>query len=270
MIGRGAAALAAGEVVFPRATGRRAVAVVTLVLAAVIGAVPFVLARQGDPEWPRTVPMAAWAVIVALLFSARLGRDAEAALRLMRVGAAGFLLLLASAAPPIIAARESGASLFAPAGGREVLAWRAWRTAWMAGYFYNDGRVREVETLAEITAAAAREPVLVLSGPREREDLRRVPGLRVTILSRAPATTPSSASNARRNAGQQTKRRERRDPQRAQRNESNLPLRSLRSSAFSALSSLSRSSEGQALTSASVTGSFFSMRTTVPPRAGKA
>jgi hypothetical protein len=102
------------------------------------------------------------------------------------VGAPGFLLLLATAAPPLIAARESGAALFAPAGGRPVLAWNAWRTAWMAGYFYNNGNVREVQTLAEITEAAARGPVLVLSGRRERDELMRVRGFRSLILSRGP------------------------------------------------------------------------------------
>jgi hypothetical protein len=56
----------------------------------------------------------------------------------------------------------------------------------MAGYFYNDGRVREVQTLEEIAAAAARAPVLVLTGPREREEIARVRGLRTTLLARGP------------------------------------------------------------------------------------
>jgi 4-amino-4-deoxy-L-arabinose transferase-like glycosyltransferase len=183
--GRAATALTGGEDL-PRGTGPRAVAVVTVALSGVIGAVPLVLMRQGFSGWLLAVPMAVWSVLVALLFSWRIARDADGALRLMRVGAAGFLLLLAMAAPPIIAARESGAALFRPAGGREVLAWRAWRTAWMAGYFYNDGRVREVETLAEIAAAAAQRPVLVLAGPRERDEIARVPALRATILARGP------------------------------------------------------------------------------------
>jgi 4-amino-4-deoxy-L-arabinose transferase-like glycosyltransferase len=186
LIGRAAAVLTDGERVFPPGTGRRAVAVVTLVSSGLIGAVPFVLLRLGVPQWRLTLPMAAWAMVVALAFSYRLGRDAAGALRLLRVGAAGLLLLLALAAPPIIATRESGASLFPPAGGREVLAWRAWRSAWMAGYFYNEARVREVETLEEIVAAARRSPVLVLSGPRERAELARVRGLRSVILARGP------------------------------------------------------------------------------------
>jgi hypothetical protein len=148
--------------------------------------VPFLLRREGVPQWRTTLPMAVWAVVVALAFSYRLVRDAEGALRLLRVGAAGFLLLLATAAPPIVAARESGAGLFRPAAGREVLAWRAWRSAWMAGYFYNDGKVREVETLEQIVAAARNEPVLVLSGRREREELARVRGLRSMVLARGP------------------------------------------------------------------------------------
>jgi 4-amino-4-deoxy-L-arabinose transferase-like glycosyltransferase len=183
--GRAATALTGGEDM-PRGAGPRAVAVVTLVLAAVVGAVPLVLRRQGYPDWPLTIPLSVWTVLVALFFSWRMARDTAGALRLLRVGAAGFLLLLAMAAPPIMAARESGSSLFWPAGGREVLAWRAWRTAWMAGYFYNDGRVREVETLAEVAAAAARGPVLVLAGPRERAEIARVPALRSRILARGP------------------------------------------------------------------------------------
>jgi 4-amino-4-deoxy-L-arabinose transferase-like glycosyltransferase len=184
--GRAARDLTRGDVALPRGTGPRAVALVTVALAAVIGAVPFGLRAQGFPDWRLAVPLAAWAVMVALLFSRRLAPDPEGALRLLRVGAAGFLLLLAMAAPPIVAARESGASLFAPAGGREVLAWNAWRTAWMAGYFYNDGRVRPVESILDITAAAERRPVLVLAGRREREELARVPGLRSTVLARGP------------------------------------------------------------------------------------
>ena len=186
LIGRAAAALTDGERVFWPGTGLRAVAVVTVVLSGLIGAVPFVLLRQGVPQWRLTLPMAAWAVVVALAFSYGVGRDAAGALRLLRVGAAGLLLLLAICAPPIIAARESGASLFQPAAGREVLAWRAWRSAWMAGYFYNEARVREVETLEEIVAAARQSPVLVLSGPREREELARVRGLRSVMLARGP------------------------------------------------------------------------------------
>jgi 4-amino-4-deoxy-L-arabinose transferase-like glycosyltransferase len=186
LAGRAAAALAAGDDASPRGTGPRAVAVATLALSAVIAALPVVLLAQRAPEWRLTVPLAAWVLIVAWLFSRRIGHDPSGALRLMRVGAAGFLLLLALAAPPIVAARESGASLFAPAGGREVLAWRAWRTAWMAGYFYNDGRVREVETLAEVVAAARAGPVLVVCAPREREELGRVPGLRTSALATGP------------------------------------------------------------------------------------
>jgi 4-amino-4-deoxy-L-arabinose transferase-like glycosyltransferase len=186
VVGRAAVALAAGEHEGPPGTGPRATAVLTLVLSALIGAVPLVLLRQEMPEWRLALPMAVWAVIVALAFSLRMARDPAGPLRLLRVGGAGFLLLLALAAPPLIAARESGASLFQPAAGREVLAWRAWRTAWMAGYFYNDGRVREVQTLEDIAAAAARAPVLVLTGPREREEIARVRGLRTTLLARGP------------------------------------------------------------------------------------
>jgi hypothetical protein len=120
------------------------------------------------------------------MFSRRLHRDPEGALRLLRVGAAGLPLLLALAAPPILEKRESGRALFAPAAGREVLAWGAWRTAWMAGYFYNDARVREVSGLPEISVAAAAGPVLVLCGPGERRTLQRARGLSARVLATGP------------------------------------------------------------------------------------
>jgi hypothetical protein len=99
------------------------------------------------------------------------------------------LVLLALAAPPILAHRESGRNLFARVGGREVLVWGAWRTAWMAGYFYNDGKVREVAGESEIADAAASGPVFVLCGPGERRQLERAPGLSVTPLAEGPRST---------------------------------------------------------------------------------
>jgi hypothetical protein len=127
-----------------------------------------------------------WALLTALFVSSRLGRDPVGALRVLRVGAAGFLMLVASAAPPLLARRESGRELFRHTGGREVLAWNAWRTAWMAGYFYNDGAVREVSSLKEIVATAAREPALVLCGPAEVHQLKGLPGFTAGVVAVGP------------------------------------------------------------------------------------
>jgi hypothetical protein len=99
------------------------------------------------------------------------------------------LVLLAWAAPPILARRESGRSLFARIGGREVLVWGAWRTVWMAGYFYNDGKVREIAGEQEIADAAAGGPVFVMCGPGERRRLEAVPGLAVTPFAEGPRST---------------------------------------------------------------------------------
>ena len=96
------------------------------------------------------------------------------------------LLLVATAAPPILARRESGRDLFRLAEGRQVLAWGAWRTAWMAGYFYNDGKVRQVASAQEIVGAATSGPVLALCGPAERRTLEASPSLQVTLLSEGP------------------------------------------------------------------------------------
>jgi hypothetical protein len=69
--------------------------------------------------------------------------------------------------------------------GRDVLAWGAWRTAWMAGYFYNDGKVRAVEE-GEILAAIHEGPTLVLAGPSERRRLEAMGSLEVHTLARGP------------------------------------------------------------------------------------
>ncbi|HUG52643.1 MAG TPA: glycosyltransferase family 39 protein [Vicinamibacteria bacterium] len=164
----------------------RVAGVITVVLSAVVAAVPLVLRQGGEPLWTLLVPPAAWSVLTALVVSARLARDPAGALSLLRVGAAGLLLLLAGALPPLLARRESGRELFRFTGGREVLAWNAWRTAWMAGYFYNDGRVRPVARLDEVAAAAAAGPVLVVCGPGEERTLRAAPGLLARTLAQGP------------------------------------------------------------------------------------
>lgn len=184
LMGRAVARLIAGENVGP--LGARSVAVVGLVLGAVLATAPFLLWRMAEPLWASALPFSLWSVVVAFAFSRRIARDPAGAVALLRVGAAGGLLLLALAAPPLLAARESGRALFLPAAGQEVLAWGAWRTAWMAGYFYNDGKVREVRDLPEITAAMEQGPVLVLCGPAERRRLQRLPAAVALTLAEGP------------------------------------------------------------------------------------
>ncbi len=170
----------------PRFGGTRAVAVVGLVLAGLVAALPAALYQWRDPAWVMAIPLAAWAILFAFAFARRVVRDPAGALAILRVGGAGFLLLLTQIAPGVIARRDSGRDLFLPAHGREVLALGAWRTAWMAGYFYNDARVREVSALAEVAAAAEAGPVLVLAGPSERRTIEALPSLRSIVLSEGP------------------------------------------------------------------------------------
>jgi len=181
-IGRAADRMVKGAAV----AGTRAAGVVTVTLAALVGAGLIAASRADERAWPLLMPVAAWCVLTALLFSSLIRRAPDQALRAMRVGAAGLLVLLTSAAPPILRARESGRDLFLPARGRDVLAWGAWRTAWMAGYFYNDGRVRQVEGIGEIQRRLAAGPVLVLCGPGECRSLEHSPGLRTRVLAKGP------------------------------------------------------------------------------------
>jgi 4-amino-4-deoxy-L-arabinose transferase-like glycosyltransferase len=187
LMGRAADRLITEDPTPERLPWSRVVALVGLVLAALLAAgLPASLFRIQDPAWRSAVPSGLWALVVAFLFSRRVGPDPAGAFRLLRTGGAGLLLLLALAAPPILARHESGARLFAPAMGRPVLAWGAWRTAWMAGYFYNDGKVREVEQASEIGAAIDRGPTLVLAGPSERRQLEAMGSLDLRTLAVGP------------------------------------------------------------------------------------
>ncbi len=162
----------------------RVVGLVGLVLAARVAATPAALFRLHEPEWRSAIPLAFWALVVAFFVSRRIGPDPAGALRLLRIGAAGLLLLVLLVAPPVLARRESGRALFKAAMGREVLAWGAWRTAWMAGYFYNDGRVREVTDATEILAEAGKGPTLVLAGPAEQRRLAVMGSIEVHVLAK--------------------------------------------------------------------------------------
>jgi 4-amino-4-deoxy-L-arabinose transferase-like glycosyltransferase len=180
LMGREADRLVRGDLA-PAGTGSRAVALVTLVLAALLAALPMALYRLADPAWITALPLALWGLAAAFLFARRVEPDPAGALALLRVGGVGVLLLLTQVAPGVVARHESGRDLFVPAHGREVLSLGAWRTAWMAGYFYNDGRVREIASLAEVGAGTG--PVLVLAGPSERRALEASSAFRVMPLA---------------------------------------------------------------------------------------
>jgi 4-amino-4-deoxy-L-arabinose transferase-like glycosyltransferase len=186
LMGREADRLVRGEAPGPLGSGGRAVAILGLVVASAVFAAPAVLWKQAEPAWQALVPVALWGVVVAYLFARRLPADAAGAFALLRVGAAGLLLLATLAVPELLARRESGRDLFRAAAGREVLAWGAWRTAWMAGYFYNDGRVREIEGWSAVAEAVEHGPALVLCGPGERRWLDGARGVSVREIARGP------------------------------------------------------------------------------------
>jgi len=186
LVGRAADRLVHEGATPERLLSGRVAALVGLVLGALVACAPAALFRMHEPLWRSAIPLGAWALVVTFLFSRRVAPDPAGAVRLLRVGAAGLLVLVALTAPPILARRESGRVLFLPAMGREVLAWGAWRTAWMAGYFYNDARVREIEGAREVLQAAEAGPTLVLAGPGERRRLEAMGSVEIRLLAEGP------------------------------------------------------------------------------------
>lgn len=165
---------------------RRAAGLIGLVVAAALLAVTLRGMKQGEP-WARSaLTPALWALSATFLASRALERARADALRILSIGAAGFLLLLILVAPPVLEAMESGRRLFMPANDREVLVVGAWRTAWMSGYFYNDGKVREVRTVSEAMDLARAEPRLILFGPAEWKRLKDFPDMAAVSLAEGP------------------------------------------------------------------------------------
>ena len=127
-----------------------------------------------------------WALAVTFFASRAFEKARDESLRILSIGSSGFLLLLTLVAPPVLDAMESGRRLFLPANGREVLVVGAWRTAWMSGYFYNDGRVRDVGALSDALDLIRREARLVLLGPSEWRQVRKLSHLSVLHLAEGP------------------------------------------------------------------------------------
>lgn len=163
----------------------RAAGLIGLVGGAVLVAFTIRALREGE-VWGRSAVMPAVWILAATFMASRAFQAARRdAVRILTIGAAGFLLLLTLVAPPILEAMESGRRLFLPAQGREVLVAGAWRTAWMAGYFYNDGRVKELGP-DWATKIATPAPCLVLFGPAEWRQVRSSANYRVLQLAVGP------------------------------------------------------------------------------------
>jgi 4-amino-4-deoxy-L-arabinose transferase-like glycosyltransferase len=158
-----------------------------LVLAAVGAALVFRGIRTGEP-WARSaLAPALWLLATMFLASRAFEREPRReALRVLSIGAPGLLLLLNLVAPRVVEGLESGRLLFAPTNGREVVAVGAWRTAWMAGYFYNDGRVREAESVEAAMSLAGSGQGLFLLGPRELGRVKDSHEFEVLELARGP------------------------------------------------------------------------------------
>ena len=168
---------------------RRATGLVGLVLATLLLAFAIRGARQAEPWGRSAVTPAAWALATAFLTSRSLQAARRESIRILSVGAPGFLLLLSLVAPPVLGALESGRRLFLASEGREVLVLGAWRTAWMSGYFYNDGRVREIDSLDQTRGLIQDQARLILFGPAEWRQVQGLAEFTVLHLSDGPRGT---------------------------------------------------------------------------------
>jgi 4-amino-4-deoxy-L-arabinose transferase-like glycosyltransferase len=164
--------------------GGRTAGLVGLVTSAVALALVIRGAREGEPWGRSAVGPAVWLLATTFVASRAFERARAEGLRVLSIGASGFLLLLTLVAPPVLEAMESGRRLFLPAGGREVLVIGAWRTAWMSGYFYNDGRVRELSSLKDGLDLATQEPRLILFGPSEWREVSGLDQFKALELAR--------------------------------------------------------------------------------------
>jgi hypothetical protein len=167
----------------------RAAGLIGLAISAVLVAFTLRAVRDGEVWGRSAVAPALWALAATFMASRAFEKARSESLRILSIGAAGFLLILTLVAPPVLEAMESGRRLFLPAQGREVLVAGAWRTAWMAGYFYNNGGVRDVGSVGSALESIRKEPRLVLFGPSEWRQVRSMAGVGVLQLAEGPRGT---------------------------------------------------------------------------------
>ena len=166
--------------------GARTAGLIGLIVSAVAVALVIRATREGEP-WARSaLAPAVWLLATTFVASRAFERTRSEGLRILSIGASGFLLLLTLVAPPVLEAMQSGRRLFLPAQGREVLVVGAWRTAWMSGYFYNNGRVREMTSLPQALDLVGDHPRLMLFGPSEWREIKALD--RYTTLELAHGT----------------------------------------------------------------------------------
>ncbi|MBN2370984.1 MAG: glycosyltransferase family 39 protein [Vicinamibacteria bacterium] len=142
-----------------------------LTLAAIIAVAPFRLRRLDAQTQIDIAPffLAAAGTAIFSVLGLRAGFAKTA--WILRAGGTLTLLALLFAAPRVMDRRESGRRIFQAAKGEEVIVWGASRSIWMSGYFYNDGRVREIKTEQELVASISPNGPLLLCG---REQCRRL------------------------------------------------------------------------------------------------
>lgn len=164
----------------------RAAGLLGLVVSAALVALVIRGAQAGEVWGRAALVPTSWALASAFGIARAFDRARRQGLRVLTIAAAGLLLLVTLVAPPVLSALQSGRRLFIPAQGREVLVLGAWRTAWMSGYFYNDGRVREVDSFETLVGLVNEGPRLVMFGPSEWIQAERQTRFRVVRLAEGP------------------------------------------------------------------------------------
>jgi 4-amino-4-deoxy-L-arabinose transferase-like glycosyltransferase len=140
-------------------------------LAAVIAIAPFA-SRQLDAQTRLAIaPFVLVAVGTAVFSVIGLRAGFDSAAWILRSGGTLMLVVLLFVTPGILNRKDSGRGLFQAAKGQEVIVWGAPRSIWMSGYFYNDGRVREIKTEQELAASIRPDGSLVLCGPEQHRRL---------------------------------------------------------------------------------------------------
>ncbi|MBX7185087.1 MAG: glycosyltransferase family 39 protein [Vicinamibacteria bacterium] len=167
----------------------RAAGLIGLAIGAAVFALTIRGVRQGEPWGRSAFLLALWLLSTTFLASRAFDRARHETFRILAIGASGFLLILTLVAPPVLEAMESGRRLFLPAQGREVIVVGAWRTAWMAGYFYNDGKVQEVSSLSHALGLVSGPSRLMLFGPDEWRDVQTMEGFSVLELAQGARGT---------------------------------------------------------------------------------
>jgi 4-amino-4-deoxy-L-arabinose transferase-like glycosyltransferase len=158
-----------------------------IALGLLLAASPLALDRYDSQARSELMPLSLLALLSTIVFALGFHRGLAWTARTLRASMVAILVVVSLIAPSILDRMESGRRIFWYTACKEVVVWGAPRSAWMSGYFYNEGRVRLVYSEKGLRLALHPRNTLVFCGPEQcREVIRSFANQPLRLVAKGP------------------------------------------------------------------------------------